>query len=88
MQTFKQTSYQTLEANARKLEDLALFYATTGAAEAMEAGRTPPQEAQAHRDAGSIALAVAERLTKDARGLRTYLTSRREEDSRPAILKK
>lgn len=88
MQTMKSTPYQTLQANTKKLAELATWYATTAAAETLEAGRQTGQaQAQAHTNAAAELSTAARRLQNMACDLERYLEARRTEEVRPAIEK-
>ena len=88
MQTLKNTPYQTLQANTKKLAELAAWYATTAAAETLEAGRQTEQaKAQAHTNAATDLSTGARRLQTMACDLERYLEARRSEEVRPAIEK-
>ena len=88
MNTLNSTPYQTIKANAKKLEEIAQFYAETACSEGIEAGKTIGQESLIHRNNGHIFLGVAEHMTKESENLKGYLAARRSEDAAPAIDKK
>lgn len=88
MQTLKDTPHQTIKANAAALDRLATWYAETGAAEALEAGRTNGNEAIAHHAASIRYMSEARELQAKAENLRVYLTLRTAEAQSPAIDRK
>lgn len=88
MQTVKNTPYQTIQANARKLRELASWYAETAAAEHLEAGRqTRTDAAQFHTTSAQQLGQDATRLMSLAGAMDRILENRRKEENRPAVAK-
>lgn len=88
MQTIKLTPYQTIQANARKLRELAKWYAETAAAEHLEAGRqTNTGAAQFHTTSAQQLGQDATRLESLAGAMDRILECRNKEAAKPAIEK-
>ena len=89
MQTVKATPYQTIQANARKLRELANWYAETAAAEHLEAGRqTRTDAAQFHTMSAQQLGQDATRLMNLAGAMDRILENRAKEATKPAIERK
>lgn len=86
MQTIKNTPHQTLQSNARKLRELAQWYAETAAAEHLEAGRQQRTDrAQFHTTSANQLGQDATRLESLAGAMDRVLENRRAEQNRPSV---
>jgi hypothetical protein len=84
MNALDKTPYQTITANARKLHDLATWYAETSAAEHITHG----QSQNAGHKANAIMFGdLASQLEKMGTNLDDYLAARRGEEAAPSIEK-
>ena len=88
MQTLNSTPHQTIQANAKKLHDLATWYAETSAAHALEAGRTTQAASDAHKTTHNLMSSRAIQLEQMAGSLDSYLAERSNKEKSPAIDKK
>ena len=82
MQTLNSTPHQTITANAKKLHELAAWYAETGAAEHLEHAKT----GNAGHKGNALACGEnATQLEKLALALEDFLLNRRITTAAPAI---
>lgn len=88
MQTIKDAPYQTIQANAKKLRELAEWYALTAAAEHIQAGKqTNTHAAQFHTTSAQQLGQDATRLEMLAGAMDKILEHRRAEQNKPAAAK-
>lgn len=87
MQTLTTTAPQTLQAHAKKLHELAEWYATTAAAHALEAGRTHGPIKESNRISHEVLSSRATQLEGMATSLDVFMVGRREKANAPAITK-
>lgn len=88
MQTMKQTNYQTITAAARKLAEIAEWFALTAAAEKLAEGsaNNPLEQAEANA-AAQVYSQSATTLQRISHNLDRYLDARRSAEQAPAIEK-